>query len=65
VPKLIEAFQDAEDRQDVRIWGGSNLAAGSDSEFGSSLPWTKLRDIAEEVVREAYLESREPSREIE
>lgn len=65
VPKLIEAFQDAEDRQDVRIWGGSNLAAGSDSELGSSLPWTKLRDIAEGVVREAYLESREPSREIE
>jgi hypothetical protein len=65
VPKLIEAFQYAEDRQDIRIWGGSNLAAGSDSELGSSLPWTKLRDIAEEVVREVYLASRVPAREVE
>jgi DNA-binding LytR/AlgR family response regulator len=29
------------------------LAAGSDSELGSSLNWTKLRDIAEAVVEEA------------
>ncbi len=57
VGKLVEAFQAAEDRQDVRIWGGSNLAAGSDSEIGSSLHWTRLRDIAEDIVREAYLES--------
>ncbi len=54
VPKLIEAFQAAEDRQDVKIWGGSNLAAGSDSQFGSSLHWTRLRDIAEPIVRQAY-----------
>jgi CheY-like chemotaxis protein len=57
VGKLVEAFQAAEDRQDVRIWGGSNLAAGSDSETGSSLHWTRIRDIAEDIVREAYLES--------
>ena len=37
-----------------RIWGGSNLAAGSDSESGSSLPWTRLRDIAEPIVAEAW-----------
>jgi hypothetical protein len=53
VPRLIEAFQAAEDVPD-RIWGGSNLAAGSDSEFGSSLPWTRLRDIAEAIVAEAW-----------
>ncbi len=57
VGKLIKAFQAAEDRPGERIWGGSNLAAGSDSEIGSSLHWTQLRDIAEEIVREAYLES--------
>jgi len=54
IPELIEAFQAAEDRPDVRIWGGSNLAAGSDSEIGSSLSWTDLRDIAEPIVREAF-----------
>jgi hypothetical protein len=54
IPELIEAFQAAEDRPDVRIWGGSNLAAGSDSEIGSSLSWTALRDIAEPIVREAF-----------
>lgn len=56
VLKLIEAFQAAEDLPDTKIWGGSGLAAGSDSELGSSLHWTKLRDIAEPIVREAYLE---------
>lgn len=56
VPKLLEAFQTAEDFPQIRLWGGSNLAAGSDSELGSSLHWTKLRDIAEPIVREAYLE---------
>jgi hypothetical protein len=50
VTKLIEAFQSAEDFPNLKIWGGSNLAAGSDSELGSSLPWTKLRDIAESIV---------------
>ncbi|MEK7409047.1 MAG: hypothetical protein AAB225_28625 [Acidobacteriota bacterium] len=55
VPVLMEAFQAAEDRPDIRIWGGSNLAAGSDSELGSSLCWERLRDIAEPIVREAYL----------
>jgi hypothetical protein len=53
VSKLIEAFQAAEDRPDVKIWGGSNLAAGSDSELGSSLHWTELRDLAEPIVRAA------------
>jgi hypothetical protein len=57
VPELIKAFQAAEDRQDVSIWGGSNLAAGSDSEYGSSLEWTQLRDIAEPLVRDAYFRS--------
>lgn len=57
VPELIKAFQAAEDRQDVNIWGGSNLAAGSDSELGSSLDWTQLRDIAEPMVRDAYFRS--------
>ena len=56
VPKLIEAFQRAEDRPD-RIWGGSNLAAGSDSEFGSNLHWTELRDIAEPIVAECWARS--------
>jgi hypothetical protein len=51
VPALIEAFQAAEDLPNERLWGGSNLAAGSDSEMGSSLHWTQLRDIAEPVVQ--------------
>lgn len=54
IPKLIEAFQAAEDLPGVKIWGGSNLAAGSDSELGSSLHWTQLRDIAEPIVRESF-----------
>jgi len=54
VPRLIEAFQAAEDRPGERIWGGSNLAAGSDSKLGSSLHWTQLRDIAEPIVEECY-----------
>jgi hypothetical protein len=37
------------------------MAAGSDSELGSSLEWTTLRDIAEPIVREAYLKSLAPS----
>ena len=57
VTRLIEAFQAAEDRPEVKMWGGSNLAAGSDSECGSSLHWTRLRDIAEPIVREACLAS--------
>lgn len=56
VRKLTAAFQAAEDMPDVNIWGGSDLAAGSDSELGSSLDWRKLRDIAEPIVRSAYLE---------
>jgi len=54
VDKLVEAFQAAEDMPHVRIWGGSNLAAGSDSELGSSLHWTQIRDIAEPIVRDAW-----------
>jgi hypothetical protein len=54
IPKLLEAFQAAEDLPNVRIWGGSNMAAGCDSELGSSLHWTQLRDIAEGVVKEAH-----------
>jgi len=57
VTKLIEAFQAAEDQPGAKIWGGSNLAAGSDSELGSSLHWTQLRAIAEPIVREACLAS--------
>jgi hypothetical protein len=59
VPKLIAAFQSAEDLPNARIWGGSNLAAGSDSVLGSSLDWTQLKEIAEPIVREAYLKSLE------
>jgi hypothetical protein len=55
VPKLLAAFQAAEDLPDAKLWGGSNLAAGSDSELGSSLHWTRLREIAEPIVREALL----------
>jgi hypothetical protein len=54
IPELITAFQAAEDHPEVRIWGGSNLAAGSDSEIGSSLSWTALKDIAEPIVSEAF-----------
>jgi hypothetical protein len=50
VTRLIQAFQAAEDVPQPRIWGGSTLAAGSDSELGSSLHWTQIRDIAERVV---------------
>lgn len=60
VAKMIEAFQAAEDLPNARIWGGSSLAAGSDSELGSSLDWTRLRDIAEAMVDEA---SRPPATE--
>ncbi|MFN7994884.1 MAG: response regulator [Bryobacteraceae bacterium] len=52
VIKLIDAFQAAEDLPTAKIWGGSNLAAGSDSELGSSLHWTRIRDIAEAIVEE-------------
>jgi hypothetical protein len=51
VDKLIAAFQAAEDLPNV--WGGSNLAAGSDSLHGSRLTWQELRDIAEPIVSEA------------
>ena len=56
VTRLIEAFQAAEDHPGIRIWGGSNLAAGSDSELGSSLHWTRLRDIADPIVGAAVRE---------
>ena len=58
VTKLIQAFQAAEDQPEARIWGGSNMAAGSDSELGSSLDWTRLRDIAEPIVEAAWLANR-------
>ena len=61
VPELIEAFQAAEDQPDAKIWGGSNLAAGCDSELGSSLHWTRLREIAEPIVEQAYLASTSPA----
>jgi len=57
VPRLIEALQAAEDIKDARIWGGSNRAAGSDSELGSSLHWTVVRDIAERIVQQACREN--------
>jgi hypothetical protein len=50
VPKLIAAFQAAEDQPLAPIWGGSNTVAGSDSTLGSSLEWQQLRDIAESVL---------------
>lgn len=50
VPRLIAAFQAAEDQPGKPIWGGSNTAAGSDSALGSSLTWERLRDIAESVL---------------
>jgi hypothetical protein len=53
---LIQAFQEVEDLPDARIWGGSNLAAGSDSELGSSLHWTAIRDIAEALIEKASSE---------
>ncbi len=53
VTRLIDAFQAAEDLPGAKIWGGSNLAAGSDSELGSSLHWTEIRDIAEAIVKVA------------
>lgn len=53
VPRLIAAFQAAEDQPDKPIWGGSNTAAGSDSALGSSLTWQQLRDIAESVLSKA------------
>jgi hypothetical protein len=67
VTKLIQAFQAAEDLPDAKIWGGSNLAAGSDSELGSSLHWTRLREIAEPVVQAAVLAntSTSPAREVQ
>ncbi len=52
ISKLIAAFQAAEDKPHESIWGGSDLAAGSDSVLGSSLHWTQLRDIAEPIVEE-------------
>jgi hypothetical protein len=55
IDKLIAAFQAAEDEPEV--WGGSNLAAGSDSEHGSRLTWQEIRDIAEPIVSEAALKS--------
>jgi hypothetical protein len=64
VPKLLEAFQAAEDLPNAKMWGGSNMAAGSDSELGSSLHWTQLRDIAEPIVREAYLKTLSPDKNL-
>ena len=57
VIKLIDAFQAAEDLPTAKIWGGSNLASGSDSELGSSLHWTRIRDIAEAIIEEASREA--------
>ena len=54
---LFEALQAAEERGKGKIWGGSNLAAGSDSEWGSSLDWKTVRDIAESIVKDAYREA--------
>jgi hypothetical protein len=50
VPRLIAAFQAAEDQPLAPIWGGSDTAAGSDSALGSSLEWQKIRDIAEAAL---------------
>jgi hypothetical protein len=58
VDELVRAFQAAEDLPTAKIWGGSNMAAGSDSELGSSLHWTRLREIAEPIVKQALHRSR-------
>ncbi len=50
VPRLIAAFQAAEDLPHAPIWGGSNTVGGSDSALGSSLAWPRLRDIAESLL---------------
>jgi hypothetical protein len=60
IPKLLDAFQAAEDQPGARIWGGSNMAAGCDSELGSSLHWTTLRDVAEGMLKEPYLRAKLP-----
>jgi hypothetical protein len=60
IPRLIEAFQAAEDYPEEKIWGGSNLAAGSDSMLGSSLHWTQIREIADRVVGEAHRRTSTP-----
>jgi hypothetical protein len=60
LPKLIEAFQAAEDRPGERIWGGSTLAAGSDSQLGSSLHWTQLKEIADRIVGAAHRRTATP-----
>lgn len=60
IPKLIEAFQAAEDYPEEKIWGGSNLAAGSDSVLGSSLHWMQIREIADRVVGEAHRRTSTP-----
>ena len=39
------------------------MAAGSDSELGSSLHWIRLKEIAEPIVREAYERSSVPGRD--
>jgi hypothetical protein len=61
VPKLLEALDAAEDLPGARIWGGSNLAAGCDSELGSSLHWTKVKEIVEPIIEEAYLATSSPA----
>ena len=58
VKTLVQAFRTAEDLPRAKIWGGSNMAAGSDSELGSSLHWTALRDLAERIVGDAVRVSR-------
>ena len=60
IPKLIDAFQAAEDRPEEKIWGGSNLAAGSDSQSGSSLDWRQLKEIADRIVGEAHRRAATP-----
>lgn len=60
IPRLIEAFQAAEDQPEEKIWGGSNLAAGSDSQLGSSLHWRQLKEIADRVVGESHRRTSTP-----
>jgi hypothetical protein len=62
IPRLIEAFQAAEDQPGEKIWGGSTLAAGSDSQLGSSLHWTEIKEIADRVVGEAHRRTGTPAR---
>jgi len=49
VDRLTAAFQAAEDRRDIKIWGGSKPGGGLRQRAGQQPAWTRLRDIAEAI----------------